>query len=268
VIEDIDLIRANLLTKVLYRSKDGVPTFEPFEQVQGEMQRRITFKFGQQYEGMRTWLEAYKSGLTLELDHFFRRIFGELLSQPGYHFWGDYGAGGVANNLIESVQKFRWVLEHESFSQPRSTGELYLAMVRDGVLASHYLRDWEQQPQDAVLLAPAYTFLMSNRAVDYQIWLEIGSPAWWERLYQPLTHPYVLSRNWIRGNLWSDDEEYAARQDTLNVLTQGLVHRCRKGIYLGLSDLGEDGLDQRGPLLRALQAVFLANSGSGRIEHV
>ncbi len=268
VIGEIDLIRANLLTKVLYRSKDGVPTLEPFEQVQGDMQRRITFTFGQQYEGLRSWLETYKAGPELELDHFFRRIFGELLSQPGFHFWGDYDAGGVANNLVESVQKFRWVLEHESSTQQRSTGELYLAMVRDGVLASHYLRDWEQHSQDDVLLAPAYTFLMSNRAVDYQIWLEIGSPGWWERLYQPLTHPYVLSRNWVRGDLWTDDEEYAARQDTLNVLTQGLVHRCRKGIYLGLSDLGEDGLDQRGPLLRALQAVFLAKPGSGGIEHV
>ncbi len=268
VIGEVDLVRASLLTKVLYRSKEGVATFGPFDQVQGEMQRRITFTFGQRYEGMRTWLETYKAGPELELDHFFRRIFGELLSQPEYHFWGDYDAGAVANNLIESVQKFRWVLEHESTSQPRSTGELYLTMVHDGVLASHYLRDWEQHPQDAVLLAPAFTFLMSNRVVDYQIWLEIGSPGWWERLYQPLTHPYVLSRNWVRGDLWTDEDEYAARQETLNTLTQGLVHRCREGIFLGMSDLGDDGLDQRGPLLRALQAVFLANPGSGGIEHV
>ncbi len=263
VIGEIDLIRASLLAKVLYRTSDGVPTLAPFDQVQGEMQLRITFTFGQQYEGLRNWLEAYKAGPVFELDHFLRRIFGELLSQPGYYFWADYDAGAIAEKLIESVQKFRWVLEHEASLQDRSTGEMYLAMVRDGVLASHYLQDWEKRPQDAVLLAPAYTFLMVNQAVDYQFWLEIGSPGWWERLYQPLTHPYVLSRNWSRGDLWTDEEEYDTRQETLNRLTQGLVHRCRKGIYLGLSDLGEDGLDQQGPLLRALQAVLLAHPGSG-----
>jgi len=268
VIGEIDLIRANLLSKVLYRSSHGTPALSPFDQVRGEMQRRITFTFGQQYEQLRNWLETYKAGPGLELDHFLRRIFGELLSQPGYYFWGDYDAGSVAEKLIESVQKFRWVLEHESSSRNGSTGHLYLAMVRDGVLASHYLQDWEKRPQDAVLLAPAYTFLMANQAVDYQFWLEIGSPGWWERLYQPLTHPYVLNRNWSRGDVWTDDEEYSARRETLHALTQGLVHRCRKGIYLGLSDLGEDGLNQRGPLLRALQAVFLAQPGSGGVADV
>ncbi len=268
VIGEIDLIRANLLARVLFRSSDGTPGLSPFDQVRGEMQRRITFAFGQQYEQLRNWLEAYKAGPGLELDHFLRRIFGELLSQPGYHFWGDYDAGSVAEKLIESVQKFRWVLEHESSSRNGSTGQLYLAMVRDGVLASHYLQDWEKRPQDAVLLAPAYTFLMANQAVDYQFWLEIGSPGWWERLYQPLTHPYVLNRNWSQGDVWTDDEEYSARRESLHTLTQGLLHRCRKGIYLGLSDLGEDGLNQRGPLLRALQAVFLTQPGSGGVADV
>ena len=107
-----------------------------------------------------------------------------------------------------------------------------------------------------------------NQAVDYQFWLEIGSPGWWERLYQPLTHPYVLSRNWARDDQWTDHEEFAARQESLHTLTQGLLQRCRKGIYLGLSDLGEDGLDQHGPLLRALQGVFLTHPESGGSVHV
>ena len=50
-----------------------------------------------------------------------------------------------------------------------------------------------------LLIAPAYTFLLNNRAVDYQFWLNIGSEGWSRRLYQPLTHPYVLSRGWLPG---------------------------------------------------------------------
>ena len=72
-------------------------------------------------------------------------------------------------------------------------------MVQDGVVAAQYVRSWQRQPEDAVLIAPAYTFLMSNRPVEHQFWLDVGATGWWERLYQPLTHPYVLSRRWEPG---------------------------------------------------------------------
>jgi hypothetical protein len=110
-----------------------------------------------------------------------------------------------------------------------------------------------QEQEDAVLLAPAYTFLMRNRPVDYQFWLNVGSPGWWERLNQPLTHPYVLTRHWRHGDIWTDAHEVEAQTRALHRLIQGLVRRSRVQIYLGVSDLGEQGYEQRGPLLRALQ---------------
>jgi hypothetical protein len=111
-----------------------------------------------------------------------------------------------------------------------------------------------------VLLAPAYTFLMSNRPVDVQFWLDVGGRGWWERLYQPLTHPYVLSRRWPPPGeddaVWSDADEVAARRDALYRLTLGLIRRCRRHVYLGLSELGEQGNEQKGPLLQAIQRVL------------
>jgi len=107
-----------------------------------------------------------------------------------------------------------------------------------------------------VLLAPAYTFLMSNRPVDYQFWLNVGGSGWWERVYQPLTHPHVLSRHWSPTRQWTDVEEFAARQQALHRLVLGLLRRCRQGVYLGLSELGEQGYEQQGPLLAALQRVL------------
>jgi hypothetical protein len=105
-------------------------------------------------------------------------------------------------------------------------------------------------------MAPAYTFLMANRAVDVQFWLDVGSTAWWERLYQPLTHPYVLSRLWPEEKVWTDEDEFAARQVALGRLILGLVRRCRKRIYLGIAELGEQGYEQRGPLLQAVQRTL------------
>jgi hypothetical protein len=35
-----------------------------------------------------------------------------------------------------------------------------------------------------------------------------------------------------------------------------MLRRCRSRVYLGLSDLGESGFEQRGVLMRAFQAVL------------
>ena len=129
-------------------------------------------------------------------------------------------------------------------------------MVERGIVAATYVQNWELEPAGAVLIAPAYTFLMANRAVDVQFWLDIGSSGWWERLYQPLTHPYVLGRHWPVDKVWTDQDEYTTRETALGRLILGLVRRCRKGIYLGIAELGEQGREQRGPLLQIVQRTL------------
>jgi hypothetical protein len=273
-IDGMDLVRAQLLTDIVYRVRDGQPTLGSFDQIKSEMQERLTFVLGQRYERLRAWIADYAAGPQVELDHFLSRLFGEVLSQSGYHFHRDYDAGRVAANLIESVQKFRWVAgetgvldkrsdvsesDKNPVSGPQSLGQEYLEMVQDGVIAAQYILGWQLQPEDAVLLTPAYTFLMNNRPVDYQFWLNVGGRGWWERLYQPLTHPYVLSRHWPRSEdsaIWTDTDEVETRQDALYRLTMGLIRRCRRKVYLGLSELGEQGYEQKGALLHAIQRIL------------
>jgi len=259
-IEGMDLVRAQLLAEIVYRVQEGEPTLGSFDPINLAMQERITFVLGGRYEGLRIWLEDYAADLRgeggLELDHFLSRLFGEVLSQAGYGFHRDYDAGTVAANLIESVRKFRWVAGGNTTENGKPLGQEYIDMVEDGVIAAQYIRSWRLQPEDAVLLAPAYTFIISNRPVDYQFWLNVGGRGWWERLYQPLTHPYVLSRGWPVGAIWTDADEVETRQEALYRLTLGLIRRCRRKVYLGLSELGEQGYEQKGPLLKAVQRVL------------
>jgi len=251
-ISNLDLIRAHLLTNIVYRKGK----LSAFDAVKPSVQERITYLLGGKYEHLRLWLEDYLDDESQELDHFLSRLFGEVLSQPGYGFHADYNAGSVAANLVESVQKFRLVAGEVLASEGMSLGREYLQMVEDGVIAAQYLQPWQSDPEDAVFLAPAYTFLMSNRPVDYQFWLDVGGRGWYERLYQPLTHPYVLSRNWPIGQSWTDIDETASNQDTLFRLAIGLVRRCRQGIFLGLSDLSEQGYEHKGVLLRAIDKAL------------
>jgi hypothetical protein len=251
----LDLVRAQLLAEIVYRLREGAPSLSSFDRIQPQVQERITYRLGERYERLRKWLQAAQ-GSGDELDHFLARLFGELLSQPGYGFHADYDAGAVTANLIESVQKFRWAAGEVLEAEGVLLGAEYLAMVQDGVIAAQYIRSWQVRGGEAVLLAPAYTFLMSNRPVEVQFWLDVGSRGWSERLYQPLTHPYVLSRGWAPGQLWSDTDEVEAGREALYRLTLGLVRRCRSAVYLGLSELGEQGYEHRGPLLGAFQRVL------------
>ncbi len=254
-IDGLDLVRAALLTEMLYRGGK----LHPFADIQSAaMQDRITFELGQRYDALYTWIQRYiDAKQTLALDIFFRRLFGEVLSRVGFGFHRDVDAGNISMNLVDSARGFRWSLEFMSrYDEPVDLGLEYVKMVDRGLIANFYLRDWLADSDGAALIAPAYTFLLSNRAVDYQFWLNIGSDGWSRRLYQPLTHPHVLSLQWPAGAVWTDDDERELDRRTLRSLLLALTRRCRRAVYLGYSELSESGYEGRGLLLETLQAAL------------
>jgi superfamily I DNA/RNA helicase len=255
-LDQLDLVRANLLTSIVYRSKGNKPQLSSFNHIKAEQQERISYRIGGKFELLRNWILEYQENSLSELDYFFSRIFGEVLSQPGFGFHANYPAGEVTANLIESIQKFRWITEGNLLTSGKPLGAEYIELLKDGVIAAQYLRSWEASSEDAVLIAPAYTYLMYNQPVDYQIWLDPGSRGWFERLYQPLTQPFVLNRNWDATRVWSDLDEVETNQISLHHLVTGLLRRCRRKILIGLSNINEQGFEQRGPLLHAFQKVL------------
>jgi hypothetical protein len=251
-IDGMDLIRAKILTDIVYRVQDGVPTLTPFDHIIPSAQERISFVLGEKYDHIRLWLEEYHQSGSGELDHFISRLFGELVSQPGYGFHYNFDKGQVTANLVESIRRFRRVVGEAGID----LGKEYIQMVQDGVIAAQYIPSWQSQAEDAVFIAPAYTFLISNYPVDVQFWLDVGNQSWAERLYQPLTHPYVLSRNWLIDKPWTDVQEVETGEQVLFALVSGLLNRCRRKIYLGLSEYNEQGYEQRGPLLQAFHRIL------------
>lgn len=264
--DGMDLVRAQLLAEIVYRPKDI--SLSGFSAIRTEVQERITYVFGQQYETLREWIEAYRQQTVPDpLDHFLRRLFGEILSQKGFGFHRNNDAARTAASLVDSVHKFRQAMEPAyadapgdeagSLTNNLEMGKEYIAMLQDGVIAAQYVEAWRPGRNEAVLLAPAHTFLMMNQPATIQFWLDAGSGGWWERLFQPLTQPYVLSRSWGRDHPWTDIDDQAANQQTLARLITGLLRRCRSRVFLGLSDLGEAGFEQRSPLLKAIWKMQL-----------
>ena len=264
-IEGLDLVRAQLLAEIVYRPREL--RLSSFDDITPEVQERITFIVGNRYSMLRDWLLAYREGEELPFDHFLRKLFGEVLSQPGFGFHTDFDSVRVASSLVDSVRHFRQSLESTYLFQTDGSrfpylGKEYIQMLQDGVIAASYVEGWRSQNKDAVLVAPAHTFLMMNRPVTAQFWLDVGANAWHQRLAQPLTHPHVLTREWEPGRLWTDADDVETGRRAMARVVSGLLHRCRERVYLCLAELGESGFEQRGDLLRAFQRV-LQDSNAG-----
>ncbi len=252
-IDGLDWVRASYLTEIVYHIRQGQPHLNAFGPLKAEVQERITFTLGNRYGGLLHWIEGYAAQSPLPLDLFFSRLFEEVLARPGYGFHGHVDAAAAAASLIESVFKFR---EAVDVPDTNELGMRYVRMVEGGVVAAQYLHGYSPPQQDAVFIAPAYSFLTTNRAVDIQFWLNANSLAWGRRLYQPLTHPFVLTRSWPRDRKWTEEDEVLAGQEMLQRVVTGLARRCRRTIYLEFSDLNIRGREERGPLLEWVQRLL------------
>ena len=281
----LDPVRASVLGQAAYGVRGTVEgELLSFERLREDTRKRVTFAIGESYERLRNWLAAYRAETDFTpLDRFFARVFGELLSQPGFGFHEQADAARLADQLVKSARNFRWAVGEQAgtgaegfampdrgavapsspeandpaqplSSGPFAIGRAYIDLVKSGALGALYLPGWTDT-DDAVFIAPAYTFLMRNRVVDVQFWLDIGATGWRDRIFQPLTHPYVLSRNWPRERGWSDMDEIKSNRESLRRLLIGLMRRARGRIFLGMSSYGEGGMEQNGPLLNLLNRV-------------
>ncbi len=109
---------------------------------------------------------------------------------------------------------------------------------------------------------------MRNYPVKYQYWLDIGSHGWWTRLDQPLTQPYVLNRNWQAGAPWTDIEEYFTNQQNLARIVNGLLLRCSEHVTMVSIDVNQQGNEERGSLMIAVQNLLKYLLKNGMLKNV
>jgi hypothetical protein len=127
-------------------------------------------------------------------------------------------------------------------------------MVQQGVVSAQYLI--EEREENAVLLAPIHTYLLSGHHARYQFWMDAGSIDWWRPPHQVLSNPFVLSYRWPAGTPWTEALDYQTRNDILARIVQGLCQRCRDGVYICTSDMESSGnLQESSPLLRVVTRI-------------
>lgn len=261
---NLDPIRARRLADLAYSFEEGTLVDlsgegegGPSHSDLGRLWEQVGYQIRAPYEALCAWLEAYGQGEPEPLDVFLSRLFGDVLSRAGYGFYVEPDRARAFGRLVESATKFHAAVGFDEVLEEVEVAREYVELVLGGIASAEYLVDWpEASGEEAVILAPAYTYLTRDIRSDYQFWIDLGSDGWSNRPNQPLTHPYVLSGRWPVGRPWRDIEEEQAKREALGGVLLGLATRCRKGVFLAFSDLDIGGVEQSGRLERAIVSVL------------
>ncbi len=245
-IPGIDTVRAELLARIALDSKSKIlNSIDEFTAAQID---RIGSANVEAYENLREWIDEVKSRNLDSLEEFMRTLFGDQLNRHPER----ERMGNKIRTVIDSARKFSDVAAYMEIDK-KELGKAYIEMIYEGVVASPNPEiDRNIQSANLLLFAPVYSFLLTDKVVKYQFWLDVGSMGWWEPIHQSLTNSHVLSRAWKVGEKWTDDKDIENRNNTLHRLITGLCRRCSDGIYLCASqeDSSESG-DNR--LMQLLQ---------------
>jgi len=241
-----DPVRSALLAEQVFKHRLELPDLD-----QVGLRPRMGFEKSDRYDFLKNWIEEKKAQQP-ELDLFFQQAFGELLAplMPGEN---DLLA---CRQLIDSVMKFRKVMERYPGGQDVSLGESFIDLVLLGTLAAETLfrppRNREQ-----VILATPYTFLFSPyiNTVKYQFWLDVSGEQWLWGNVKELSNPYLLSRQWSEDLVWDDRVDRKLRQEQLVRTVKSLLGKCAGKLYVAASYLSSQGYEQEGQLAQWLEDV-------------
>ena len=287
-IAGLDVPRAQLLAKAAQRiSVKELPVLED-----QKLLNRVGMRFREPYLHLQRWLSEVRESATLKqepLDVFWQRMLAHVLVAEGFALalTPSPSPGGrgeprdlavACDKLIRSARIFR-----ETLAQTETQAEVsreYVKMIGMGLMAAQSVNERAADEQaafkpdpNAILLSPAYAYLTNDfRGLyrRYQFWLNTNSLDWYRRIVQPLTHPYVLSRNWLApspvltgegwggGRKWTDMDEHREQDNTLRRLVSGLAYRCTGKVFIASSQINLRGEEESGPLQRVLRKALVS----------
>ncbi|MEM7797659.1 MAG: hypothetical protein AAF633_00595 [Chloroflexota bacterium] len=256
-IQALDPVRASLVAEQIYSPLTG-RLLSP-DSMSSDMQERIGSELIEQVERLVTWLNSYQdeeSGYPLEIDFFFYHLFDQLLASPGY-FVGEsqLEAAAVCSWLIDLATRFKALGASDGSERGASLmsmGERFIAGIYNGLVSSDPPDVKSIEEEGGIFIGSIQAFLLSEKQVDVQVWLEASGNGWWDLPRQPLSNPFVLDKEWSADSIWTLADDARIRNQLLSDIVYGLCGRCRTGIVLAMSQLDRRGGRQDGPLWRAL----------------
>ena len=250
-IAGLDPARAALLAAELY--SPATAQLHPGESLATELQERVGLEMVALVDQLREWLLA--AGDQHPVDSFLYRLFNDLLARSPYQPSADVAGAAICEWLVATAGRLRETGRSIGLETEAEVGVALIEGINQGLVTSNPPDLGDPPDPDGVMISTAYGFLLSERVVDVQVWLETAAMGWWDIPRQPLSNVFVLAASWEPGRLWTMEEEMRTRNRLLSQVARGLVSRCRRGILLAHNELDRRGQEQDGHLWRALQLV-------------
>ena len=256
-IQGVDPMRGQLIVGGMFRVRkqdDPDPVeydIKPFSALSEEKRSRIPAPVAERFELLRKWIEQQRKSRSPSPERIVSDFFSDILIREGFITDPETNLG--IRKVVDSMTKYRTLLDYleknGSTDGFRPDWTDYFGLVGLGMISARYNEELYAQPRDTVLISLTSAFLSLNRSADYQIWLNVGAPRWWERFVGELTNDAVLSRFWVPEKKW--DTLTAAAYNDMHMIRQicGLLRRCRVQVKAYASELNESGMEQKSKLL-------------------
>ncbi|MFT5193561.1 MAG: hypothetical protein ACI9EW_002091 [Cellvibrionaceae bacterium] len=261
-IEGLDPVRAKMIVNLLYDNQLGV--FQDQSFLTDKQVERIGENHLEAVDQLRLWLEAHgnKGVDPLHPDFFLHRLFSELLSRPPFRQRPDMGQAAVCDWLIQMASRFRLAGDRVIEDSGEAVGLALVRGIYSGLVTANPPSGTNasstQPDSNGVFISTIQTYLLEERPVAVQVWLETSATGWWDLPRQPLSNGFVLDPRWSINQTWTLEDDARIRNEQLSRIMTGLCSRCSLGIFLATSDLDRRGARQDGPLFQALKSVITA----------
>lgn len=253
----LDPMRGQLIVGGMFRERkhDDPAAVEydikPFASLSEEKKKRIPLEIADRFEILRTWIERQRKNKAISPERIVSEFFTDILIRDGFVTDPETNLG--IHKVADSMKKYKDVLDYlEANENPgdfRPDWSDYFELVGLGMINAKYYEELYAQPENSVLISLTSAYLSMDRITDYQIWLNVGAPRWWERFYGELTNDAVLSRFWPRDKKWDALTAAAFNDSHMTRQVCGLLRRCRVQVKAYASELNEGGMEQKSKLL-------------------
>ncbi len=256
-IQGLDPARAGLAAKFLYENGEG--KLLPVDRLQEKVRHRIGTDKLERVEELRLWLEDTENDTPIDL--FLHNLFTHLLSQRRFQPDPDVVGAAVCDWLVKTATRLREAAEPMGFGTPDEVGLLFVEGIYQGLVSANPPDLGEPPDPNGITLSTIYGYLLEGKPVRIQVWLETAATGWWDIPSQPLSNAFILAQSYDPQTPWTTTDDFTIRNELLSRIVHGLCNRCSHGIILANSDLDRRGINQDGPLWRAVQPAIRFKSG-------